>query len=192
MATTSKTDDTTTLPADLDERVSALAAVRIAGLATSAKIDAAKLRTLKLEHARLAARYGADSPQVAAVATSFDARVAASQTIGLDAQRASVVPVPVDTSALTVTGRVVDQTGKSVAGATVSATDTAGKPVATTRSDAAGRYRMKVPAKPATAGEGERTVSVHAARRGGKPREHARRLPCEGGVVEMIELLVED
>lgn len=195
---TSKTDGTTSstttpppVPADLDERFSALAAVRIASLASAAKIDAAKLRTLKLEHARLSARFGADSPKLAAIASSFDTRVAAVQTTGIDVERARVVPVPIDAGALTVTGRVVDKTGKGVGGASVVATDAAGKHVASATSDAAGRYHVKVPAK-AAAAEGDRSVGLHATARGGGAHAHPRRLPCDGGVIEIIELLVED
>ncbi len=174
----------TPLPDDTEERIALVAPIQLASLALASKIEAAKLRTLKLDHARQVARYGASSPQVADLEAEFDARVVTSQQRDTDVQKARVAPVPTDPDHLIVHGRVVDANGSGVAGIAVSAQDASGKALATAKSDSGGYYDLDVAAKAA-----DKTTLRTGT--GAKALEH-HTLDVAGGKIAVVDLLVKD
>ena len=189
MATTTTTGTTSTstdLPADLPQQIGVLAPVRVASLALAVKLDAAKLRTLKLRHARLVARYGAGSPEVVRVEQAFAARVAAVGALAQDAASARTPPVPAAANTLTVHGRVVGASGAGLAGATVTVVDPSGKTLATVKADSTGYYRLDITptATPAA------SLTLRTTPATGKSVDYARAIAATPGRVEVIDLAV--
>jgi hypothetical protein len=169
------------------EQLTVLAPIRTAGLVLAAKLDAAKLRTLKLERARLVARYGADSPEVARVEQQFDYYVGAASDHELDAQRARIPIVLPDPDNLIVHGRVVDANGNGIANASVATNDENGKSLATAKTDSAGYYIMRVAAK----GEAQAEVSLTATVGKAKPVAHPAALELAANRVTNVEMMVD-
>lgn len=178
-------DKTDSLPADLADRFGVLASVRLAALALDAKLEAAKIRTLKLKHARLVARYGAGSPEVAALEQTFDARVATLAMLRTDGTAAMHATTARTKGALVLHGHVLDREGKTVIGATVVALDPQHKTVATARSDASGAFTLQVDPDAAT------TVTLRVTAPHGKPIDVTRAIDVVAGKAEAVELRTE-
>ena len=181
--TTDKTDSP--LPPDLVERFGMLAPVQLAALALGAKLEAAKIRTLKLKHARLVARYGASSPQVAALERTFDARVTALAMLRSDGTAAMHATTARTKGALVIHGRVLDREGKAVIAATVVALDSQHKAIATVQSDASGAFTLQI------APETAPTITLRFNVPHGKPIDVARPIEVRAGKVEAVELRTE-
>ncbi|NVB76931.1 MAG: carboxypeptidase regulatory-like domain-containing protein [Kofleriaceae bacterium] len=181
--------DSDLLPADAVERTGTIAPIRLASLALAAKLDAAKIRTLKLQRAHLVARYGEKAPELRRIDEVFDAYATAMQVATLDVQRARVPPVSPAADRAIVHGRVVDTENKGVKAATVTAQDAAGKTLATAKSDSAGYYHLDL-APPAEARPSK--VSLHATATGGKAAHPGHELEIAPGVLAIVDVLLRD
>jgi hypothetical protein len=184
MATSNDTPDSL-LPPDLADRVGVLAPVQLAALALGAKLEAAKIRTLKLKHARLVASEGASSPQVAALEQTFDARVAALAMLRSNATAAMHATTARAKRALVIHGHVLDRAGKPVIAATVVALDPQQKTVATAQSDASGAYTLQIASDAAPA------VTLRVTAPHGKPITVSRTIDVVAGKAEAVELRTE-
>lgn len=181
MATSNETPEPS-LPHDLAERFGVLAPVKLAAIAHHIKLEAAKIRTLKLKHARMVARYGARSAEVAELEHMFDARVAAMAALRSDGTTALHAASARAKGALIVHGHVVDHEGKGSAGATVIALDPQHKAIATAGTDAAGAFVLEI--NPETAP----TITLRFTVPHGKSTDIPDPIEVHAGRVEAVEL----
>jgi hypothetical protein len=177
------------LPADAIERAGAIAPIRLASLALAAKLDAAKLRSLKLEHARVRARYGERTPELERIDAAFDAAVASVKIAALDVQRARLPPIKPTADKAVVHGRVVDAEGKGMNAVTVTAHDSDGKSIGSSKSDAAGYYHIALAAPAAGI---KPKVSLRTTPAGSKHAADAHELELIPGLAAIVDMVVRD
>jgi hypothetical protein len=119
---------------------------RTAALALAAKLDAAKLRTLKLERARLLAKYGKGSNQLGELEARFDSQRTASSDLRAEVLHARSPLPAVDADRFGVQGRVTER-GSPRAQLTVSAVDRHGRELGCSDTDSIGFYRITLDPK---------------------------------------------
>jgi hypothetical protein len=186
VAKAKKTDEAaaTTTPLEGGEPLTVLAPIRAAGLVLAAKLDDAKLCTVK--RARLVARNGADSPEVARVEEQFELRrrrqrPRARRTTRKHPDRAAGAGQPDRPR------QGVDADGKGLANTSVATNDENGKSHATAKTDSPGDYIMRVPAK----GEAQAEVSLTATVGKAKPVAHPAALELAANRVINVEMMLD-
>lgn len=101
---------------------------------------------LRVERARLAARFGADHPRVRVAAERLDAQANLRHNLRAELERIGVPDPDPSDDACIFHGRVVDANGLGVAGLVVSALGANQNELAKARTEEAGRFALRVPA----------------------------------------------
>ena len=99
----------------------------------------------RLESARVAARFGAESARAKTASIRVAAHTAARAELDAERDRLKTPSPRPQTGSAVLHGRVTDLGGKAVSGLTVRIVNEAGKKIATARTTASGGYRVTLP-----------------------------------------------
>jgi hypothetical protein len=142
MRTTLKPDDLVTTVAGLPATMDTLRRTQVQQLATAHDAERA---ALDIEQKRLAAKYGAESPQAKAATARLGFLDQARAAISAEILRETIAVPKVNAGEFIVYGRILTADGSAAPGATVTAVEGGGQAIASAASADLGVFELHVP-----------------------------------------------